>query len=122
MIQCPHCQRCEQQVKIGFNESGSQRFLCQACQRKYTPEPKQQGYDAATRQKALRLYADGMNLRRIARILGVTHPSVANWVKAYATQLPTTPPQPDTPAAVHELDELFTFVGSKKASSMSSRK
>jgi len=122
MNQCPHCQRNEHQVKIGFNESGSQRYLCQVCQRKYTPVPKRQGYDSATRQAALRLYADGMNLRRIARTLGVTHPTVANWVNARAAELPALPPQPDNAVAEHELDELFTFVGSKKARPTSSRK
>ena len=122
MNACPYCQRSERQVKVGFNDSGSQRYLCQICERKYTPNPKPQGYDAATRHKALRLYADGMNLRRIARTLGVTHPTVANWVNALARQLPETPPQPANSEAVHELDELFTFVGSKKAKSMLSRK
>lgn len=117
MSQCPHCRRREQQVKVGFNESGSQRYLCQICQRKYTPVPKSQGYDAAIRREALRLYADGMNLRRIARILRISHPTVANWVNAHAAQLPDSPPQPVAPLVVNELDELFTFVGSKKAKS-----
>ncbi len=121
MIQCPHCQRSEQQVKVGFNDSGSQRYRCQVCRRKYTPVPKVPGYDVATRQAALRLYTDGMNLRRIGRTLGVSHPTVANWVNAYAAQLPDTPPQPATPAVVNELDELFSFVGSKKTKCMSSR-
>jgi len=122
MITCPYCQRSERQVKVGFNDSGSQRYFCQWCGRNYTPEPKPQGYDAATRQKALRLYADGMNLRRIARTLGVTHPTVANWINAHAAHLPDSPPQPTDPTAVHELVDLFTFGGSKKAKSMSSRK
>jgi transposase-like protein len=122
MMTCPYCRRTERQVKAGFNDSGSQRYFCQVCQRKYTPEPNPQGYDAATRCEALRLYADGMNLRRIARTLGVTHPTVANWVNDLAAHLPETPPLPPPSAAVHELDELFTFVGSKKAKSMSSRK
>jgi transposase len=117
MMTCPYCQRSERQVKAGCNDSGSQRYLCQVCERKYTPEPKAQGYDAALRQKALQLYADGMNLRRIARTLGVTHPTVAHWVNAHAAQLPDTPPQPAHSEAVHELDELFTFIGSKKAKS-----
>jgi len=119
MKACPHCQRTDGQVKVGFNESGSQRYRCQFCQRKYTPDPKPQGYDSATRHEALRLYADGMNLRRIARTLKVTHPTVANWVNAHAAQLPDHPPLPSQPASVHELDELFTFVGSKKAKSTS---
>ena len=122
MMTCPYCQRTDRQVKAGFNDSGSQRYLCSACQRKYTPEPNLQGYDVATRCEALRLYADGLNLRRIARTLKVTHPTVANWVNAHVAQLPDTPPQPTTVDAVHELDELFTFVGSKKAKSTLSRK
>ena len=111
---CPSCQRSERQVKAGFNDSGSQRYLCQVCQRKYTPAPNPQGYDAATRRQALQLYADGMNLRRIARTVGVSHPTVANWVNALAAQLPDTPPQPSV-AVVNEMDELFTFIVSKKA-------
>ena len=54
-----------------------------------------------------------MNLRRIARTLGVNHQSVANWVKAQAVRLPPAP----VPSAVEtiELDELFTFVEKKPA-------
>jgi len=66
------------------------------------------------RERAIRLYADGMNLRRIARHLGVVHQTVANWVAAYADALPDQPPQPDDPVAIAELDELNTFVGDKK--------
>jgi len=112
MNQCPYCQANEQRVKNGRNPSGSQRYKCRGCGRIYTLEPKPAGYDQATRDQAVRLYVEGMNLRRIARILGVNHQSVANWVNAYARRLPDAP----VPEAVQtaELDELFTFVGSKK--------
>jgi transposase-like protein len=114
MLTCPSCQSTTRQVKHGRNPSGSQRYLCQACQRTYTPTPTPYGYDAATRRQALRLYADGMNLRRIARHLGVVHQTVANWVAAHADTLPEQPPQPDGPVEVAELDELYTFIGHKK--------
>jgi transposase-like protein len=114
MLTCPSCQSTTRQVKHGRNPSGSQRYLCQTCQRTYTPEPTSYGYDAATRQQALRLYADGLNLRRIARQLGVVHQTVANWVDAHADALPAQPPQPTGPLAVAELDELYTFIGHKK--------
>ena len=70
------------------------------------------GYDQTTRDQAVRLYLEGMNLRRIARLLDVNHQSVANWVNGCANQLPCAP----TPERVEtaELDELFTFVGEKK--------
>ena len=119
MLTCPHCQRSEQQVKVGFNTSGSQRYLCKVCQRKYTPAPKAQGYSAAIRQRAVQLYVDGLNFRRIARTLKVAHQSVVNWVNARAEQVPAIPPSPSEPLEVNELDELFTFVGSKKTRSTS---
>jgi len=54
-----------------------------------------------------------MNLRRIARQLGVVHQTVANWVAAHADALPAQPPQP-TSVETAELDELYTFIGHKK--------
>ena len=107
------------QVKNGRNPSGSQRYLCRACGRKYTPTPTPYGYDAQTRRRAVRLYADGLNLRRIARTLGVVHQTVANWVAAHADALPAQPPQPAGPVETAELDEVYTFVGHKKTEPMS---
>jgi transposase len=107
-------------VKVGRNPSGSQRYLCRGCGRKYTPEPTRQGYDEATRREAIELYVDGMNFRRIGRTLGVAHRTVINWVNAYAASLPDQPPVPGDSQEVHELDELFTFVGRKKTKSTSS--
>jgi transposase len=63
--------------------------------------------------QAVRMYVDGMNLRRIGRHLGVNHQSVANWVKAYVAQLPPAP-LPDDEVETLEMDELHTFIGDKK--------
>ena len=65
------------------------------------------------RQQAVRLYADGMNFRQIARQLIVNPQTVINWVNAYAASLPEGPPLP-AEVAVIDQDELFTFVGEKK--------
>ncbi len=121
MSTCPHCQRTEQQVKIGLNRSGSQRYLCKVCRRKYTPERKAQGYGQALRSQALKLYVDGLNWRRLGRTLGIDHQTVANWVAAHADSLPDSPPVPEQPLAVNELDELFTLIGAKKTQRTSSR-
>ena len=119
MKTCPHCQKTEKQVKIGHTKAGSQRYLCKICNRKYTPNPHPQGHDQTTRQQAVRLYLDGINQRRIARLLGVSQGSVSNWVRQHADQLPEETPKPDEKVAVAELDELFTFVGDKKTASTS---
>jgi transposase-like protein len=117
MNPCPYCQNNERQVKIGLNASGSQRYQCKDCGRKYTPEPTEQGYPEELRQQAVRLYVDGMNFRRIARQLGVHHQTVINWINAHSAQLPPAP-VPDTVTVV-EQDELYTFIGHKKTRSTS---
>jgi transposase-like protein len=114
MIKCPHCHQRENQVKAGKTKYGSQRYKCKNCQRVYTPHPKQQGYPDQLRQQALRFYVDGMSLRRIGRHLGIDHKTVGHWAKDYAAQLETA----SVPKEVNnaEMDELFTFIGSKKQS------
>jgi len=116
MNQCPDCQANTKQRKIGRTEAGSQRYHCQQCGRRYTPEPKVPGYEEPIRQQAVKLYSDGMNFRRIAQHLGVNHQTVINWVNAYSAQLPNQPPQPHDVGVV-ELDELYTFIGKKKIGS-----
>ena len=116
MNECPYCHSQERQVKNGKQASGSQRWKCQSCGRKYTPEPKEHGYPPSLRQQAVKMAVDGLNYRRIGRLLEVDHKTVMNWVKAHTDQLPPAPVPLDINNA--ELDELFTFVEQKKTSSM----
>ena len=112
MKTCPRCQSTTHQVKAGWTARGSQRYRC-PCGCKYTPDPKPIGYGPEMRQAALRMYVDGMNLRRIERHLGVVHQTVANWVSGAADRLPAQPAQPHR-VETAELDEVFTFVAQKK--------
>ena len=98
--------------------SGSQKYRCHACKKIYNPAPQKQGYDQQKRHMALKMYVDGLGFRRIGRLLGVNHQSVVNWVNAYHAALPPLPEvAPDTEGKVEviEMDELFTFIGAKKA-------
>ena len=119
MNSCPKCHAQDRQVKNGKNQSGSVRLRCQYCGRKYTPEPTEHGYAQAIREQAVRMSVDGMNYRRIARLLKVDHKSVMNWVKALADQLPAAALPEEKPVHVMEMDELYTFVGKKRTGSTS---
>ena len=85
------------------------------CQRKYTPHPKHHGYPESLRKRAVEMYVDGGNLRRIARHLKVSPQTVSLWVRNMAEALPNAP----VPEAVKEaeMDEIFTFIGDKKTKS-----
>ena len=113
MLKCPNCGATTKQNKHGFTKSHSQRYRCQRCQKSYTPEKKSRGYAEATRKQAIQMYIDGMNFRRIGRFLSVHHQTVINWVNAYAEEVPSAPVPEEVDHV--EMDELFTFVGSKKA-------
>jgi len=117
MQTCPRCHQTKRQNKVGKTQSGSQRYRCMHCGCKYTPEPKKHGYTDEVRKQALQLYVDGMNLRRIGRILGIHHRTVSLWVKASAANLPEAPVPKEVKTA--EMDELFTFIGNKKTGSTS---
>src|SRR5688572_23338590 len=92
MIKCAYCHKSEGQVKAGLNKSGSQRYRCRQCQGRYTPVPAQHGYSDAIRQSAIENSVDGMNYRRIGRLLGVDHPRVMTWVKVHTDKLADRPP------------------------------
>ena len=113
MSECPYCDDTQHQVKAGKTGAGSQRYKCNRCQRRYTPQPRQM-YSEAMRQQAVKMYADGAGFRQVARHLGVDHVTIMNWVRAHANQLPAAPLPEEEPLHIVEMDELHTFVGQKK--------
>lgn len=59
------------------------------------------------------MYLNGMGFRGIERVTGVHHTTIINWVKQVGELLPNAY-DPEVIPEVGELDELETFVGSKK--------
>jgi transposase-like protein len=115
MNKCPYCQASSRQNRAGKTKAGSQRYRCMHCGHKYTPEPKAQGYPESVRKRAMEMYVDGNNLRRIARHLKVAPQTVAYWVTDVAEALPHAPLPNEVKEA--EMDEMFTFIGDKKTRS-----
>ncbi len=59
------------------------------------------------------MYFNGMGFRAIERVKSVHHTTIINWVNQVGKLLPSAD-DPKTIPEVGELDELQTFVGSKK--------
>ncbi|WKK81798.2 transposase-like zinc-binding domain-containing protein [Marivirga arenosa] len=83
---CPKCQS-EDIVKSGIIKN-RQRFKCKVCNYNFTVNKVGKEIDSYYVVKALQLYVEGISMREIERVLGVSHVSVRNWVKKYNIKSP----------------------------------
>ena len=111
-MQYPECRSTH--IRKNGKKQGKHNYICVACSRqfldRYDP-PK--GYSDEVKRECLKMYVNGMGLRGIERVKGVHHTTVMNWVKQVGEHLPDAY-EPETTPEVGELDELETFIGSKK--------
>ncbi|GAB4319896.1 MAG: hypothetical protein OHK0047_02170 [Leptolyngbyaceae cyanobacterium] len=114
-MQCPECKSTH--IRKNGKRRGKQNHICVACGRQfidhYTP---QRGYSDEVKCECLLMSVNGMGFRAIERVKGVHHTTIIHWLKQVGQQLPDAY-DPDVPPQVGELDELETFVGSKKTKS-----
>jgi transposase-like protein len=108
-MECPKC-KSNKYVKDGIIKS-RQRYLCKVCNFRYTVE--QRGKPIALKKAAVELYLEGMGYRGIERVLKVSNVSVMNWIKAFGKQVEEYR-KPEGNIDIIELDELHTYVASKK--------
>jgi hypothetical protein len=87
-----------------------QRYFCRDCKHRFTVE--QVGKPNKIRRDALILYLEGLGFRSIGRYLNVSHVAVFNWIKSFGERLDDFRNPEDI--EVVELDEMHTYIGSKK--------
>jgi len=78
---CPKCGQVENQIKAGYNQSGTQRCVRKGCNHKYTLNGKTREYPEEIRKQALRMYYSGVSGRGVGKILGMSKSNVVNWIK-----------------------------------------
>jgi transposase-like protein len=111
-MQCPECG--SNHIRKNGKMRGKQNHICVDCHRQFiNVYTALKGYSDETKAQCLKMYVNGMGFRGIERVTGVHHTTVINWVRQVGEQLPDAY-QPETTPQVGELDELETFVGSKK--------
>ena len=110
------CKRCQGNVYVKRGiVRGKQRYLCKACGYNFTATPPR-GKHPAMKALTILLYSMGnMSYRMIARLLGTSHVSVYEWIKAEAEKLP----EPGMPANVQlvNIDEMWHFLQKKHKNS-----
>ena len=111
-MQCPECKSTP--IRKNGQRRGKQKHICVDCRRQfidhYTPP---HGYSKEMKRECLKLSVHGMGFRAIERVKGVHHTTVIYGLKQVGARRPDAY-DPETPPQVGELDELETFVGSKK--------
>jgi len=78
---CPKCGKAENQIKKGYNRSGTQRCMCKECGVSYTMEPKKREYPEETKRLAMKMFYSGMSGRGVGKVLGMSKANVYNWIK-----------------------------------------
>jgi transposase-like protein len=114
-MQCPECGSTN--ISKNGKQKGKQNHICKECRRQFFDTYSlPAGYPDEFKRECLRMYVNGSGFRAIERVKGVHHTTVITWVKQVGELLPDAY-APETVPEVGELDELETFVGSKKTKS-----
>jgi transposase len=112
---CPYC-RSQHLIKNG-SSYGVPKWRCKDCGRQTSFKPPR-GEPAWKKETAVLLYTLGLSMNAIGKLLGVSTPSILNWIRAHATsQAPRPQPEPGEAVVVMELDELWHFIKKKRTSS-----
>jgi len=112
--ECPRCGSLDL-VKNGRDYKGDQKFHCKSCDR-YGTLQAQKGYSARRREQVKRAVLERVSLRGIGRIFKMSRHTVSQWLQDWLKdQAPISQTLlPADAADVLELDELWSFVGSKE--------
>lgn len=81
-IKCPECEQANA-VKNGF-VAGNQRYKCTNCGRQFVLSARQAKGDAEKRL-AVMLYASGLSMRVIGKIIDVSVQTVSRWIREFYT-------------------------------------
>ena len=109
---CPDCGSTN--FSKNGKQKGKQNHICKDCGRQFIDDyAPPTGYSDKFKRECLKMYVNGIGFRGIERVKGVHHTTVITWVKQVGELLPNAY-APETIPEVGELDELETFVGSKK--------
>lgn len=86
-VACPKCNQSNTVVKSGI-VNNKQRYLCKNCVYHFTVRKIGKKIDNYYTVKAIQLYLEGLSLREIERVLGVSHSTISNWIKIYNIKKP----------------------------------
>ncbi|MGI8466916.1 MAG: IS1 family transposase [Pyrinomonadaceae bacterium] len=110
-INCPHCSSFNLK-KNGKTQNKKQKYLCQNCGKQFITDYTYQGCRPEISSLILKMILNSSGIRDISRVLAVSTNTILKIIRLAAEKLPDL--RPPTKAQTVELDEFWSFVGSKK--------
>ena len=116
MVLCKHCGH-EKSVKNG-SIKGKQRFLCKSCGLTFREGDDRVKYTMEQHIRVIKLYTEGVGLRSIERLEGISAPLLVRWIRGFAKVLreklcTTEIPSDAKEVVILEMDELYTYYQKK---------
>ena len=113
MLSCKGCGG-DKLVRNGRSKSGVQRFKCKECGGTYVEGDGRLKHGLEKRLKVINMYLEGVGIRAIERLEGVSNPLIIYWIRHFSSLIRKElrrRPVPNTPREIDivEVDELFTY-------------
>lgn len=113
MNSCKGCGRAKL-VKNGKNKLNNQRYKCKNCGSTFVEGDARLKHGLEKRLKVINMYLEGVGIRSIERLEGVSNPLILYWIRHFAALIRKEirrRPVPDKPKdiTILEVDELFTY-------------
>ena len=101
-------------VKNGKTRHGKQRYKCRNCNCNYSEGDGRLKHGMEKRLKVIKMYLEGIGIRSIERLEGVSNPLIIYWIRHFSSLIRkelNRIPIPDSPDKIEilEIDELFTY-------------
>src|SRR3954462_15817764 len=96
-----------------------QRYRCKDCGLNFTDTPPR-GKPLALKAAAVLLYVSGLSMKRTAKLLGVSTPTIQAWREQFSAA-DAQNPEPGGGAVVIELDEMWPYLKKSPSHSGSGR-
>jgi insertion element IS1 protein InsB len=112
------CTKCQSThlSRNGKTKAGKQKYVCKDCGAYGSVDPQQSPYTEQEKEQILRAYQERSSLRGVERVYGTVYRTVMRWLEKKVEGLPPPKDQllPRAANDVLELDEVWSFVGSKE--------
>jgi len=110
-ITCPHCASFNLK-KNGKTRNKKQKYQCKNCSKQFITDYSYQGCRPFIRSLILKMTLNSSGIRDISRVLAISSNTVLKVIGEAAEKLPAL--RPPSHAQTVELDEFWSFVGSKQ--------